>query len=138
MPNNYRHNWKNEDYKSLFKVCRENEGDANRVSELLKIFPNNAANGLRMMIEKYEHLNGNQEVRCWFKNTVSKRMVTAWQEWQEENEEFEIEIKKKPNVIILKSKKIKNTLILEEDEEEIIEIEIKIFKNITYKIKIIL
>ena len=130
MPNNYRHNWKKEDYKSLFKVCRENKGDANRVSELLKIFPNNAANGLRMMIEKYEHLNGNQEVRCWFKNTVSKRMLTAWQEWQEENEDFEIEIK--------------NTLIFEEDEdedddeEEIFEIEIEMVKNKTYKIKIIL
>lgn len=81
MANTYRHNWTNRDYKILFAVCRGNEGDSNRVSELLKIFPNNRANGLRMMIEKYEHLNGNQEVRGWFINTVSKRMLTAWQEY---------------------------------------------------------
>ena len=81
MENNYRHNWTNGDFKILFGVCRENEGDLNRVSKLLEKFPNNRANGLRMMIERYEHLNGNPEVRSWFKNTVSKRMLKAWQEY---------------------------------------------------------
>jgi hypothetical protein len=78
---NYRHNWSIRDYKILFAVCRGNQEDTNRVSELLKVFPNNRANGLRMMIEKYKHLNGNQEVRDWFKNTVSNRMLRAWQEY---------------------------------------------------------
>ena len=33
------------------------------------------------MIEKYKHLNGNEEVRGWFRNTVSNRMLRAWQEY---------------------------------------------------------
>jgi hypothetical protein len=85
MEKNYRHNWTIRDYKILFAVCRGNEGDENRVSELLKIFQNNRANGLRMMIEKYEYLNGNQEVRGWFRNTISKRMLKAWQEYSSSN-----------------------------------------------------
>lgn len=44
MANNYRHNWSIRDYKILFAVCRGNEEDANRVAELLKVFPNNRAN----------------------------------------------------------------------------------------------
>lgn len=85
MANNYRHNWTIRDYKILFEICSRNEEDSNRVSELLKVFPNNRANGLRMMIEKYKYLSGNQEVRCWFRNTVSKRMLRAWQEYNLEN-----------------------------------------------------
>jgi hypothetical protein len=81
MTQNYRHNWTISEFKKLFKVCRENEGDQNRVTELLKKFENNRANGLRMMIEKYEYLNGNQEIRPWFKKTISKRMLKAWQEY---------------------------------------------------------
>ena len=83
MNQNYRHNWSNADFKRLFDVCRENEGDENRVAGLLKLkeFENNRANGLRMMIEKYEFLNGNQEIRPWFKKTISKRMLKAWQEY---------------------------------------------------------
>ena len=77
----YRHNWTISEFKKLFKVCRENEGDQNRVTELLKKFENNRANGLRMMIEKYEYLNGNQEIRPWFKKTISKKMLKAWQEY---------------------------------------------------------
>ena len=85
MNQNYRHNWTNRDFKILFAVCRGNEGDQNRVSELLKLFENNRANGLRMMIEKYEYLNGNQEIRPWFKNTISKRMLKAWQEYDNQS-----------------------------------------------------
>jgi len=85
MQTNYRHNWTIRDCKILFAVCRRNEGDANRVSELLKVFPNNRENGLRMMIEKYKYLNGNQEVRGWFRKTVSNRMLKAWQEYNLEN-----------------------------------------------------
>jgi hypothetical protein len=81
MENNYRHGWTIRDFKILFAVCRGNEGKENIVSELLKIFQNNRANGLRMMIEKYEYLNGNLEVRPWFRKTISKRMLKAWQEY---------------------------------------------------------
>lgn len=85
MNQNYRHNWTIRDYKILFAVCRGHEEKENRVKELLKIFENNRANGLRMMIEKYEFLNGDQEIRPWFKNTISKKMMKAWEEYKQSN-----------------------------------------------------
>jgi hypothetical protein len=81
MANNYRHNWSIRDYKILFAICRGNEKDSHRVSELLKVFPNNRENGLRMMIEKYKYLNGDKEVRDYFKKNVPKKMLRAWQEY---------------------------------------------------------
>jgi hypothetical protein len=84
MANNYKHNWTIRDFKILFAVCSRNE-ESNRVSELLKVFPNNRENGLRIMIEKYKYLNGNQEVRGWFRKNVSKKMLKAWQEYNLEN-----------------------------------------------------
>jgi hypothetical protein len=85
MNQKYRHNWTIRDFTKLFNVCREYEGDENRVNELLKRFENNRANGLRMMIEKYEFLNGDQEIRPWFKNTISKKMLKAWEEYKQSN-----------------------------------------------------
>lgn len=83
MSQTYRHYWTNRDYKILFAVCKGNEDDENRVTELLKIFENNRANGLRMMIEKYKYLNGDLEIRHWFKNTISKKMLKAWEEYKQ-------------------------------------------------------
>ncbi len=81
MNTSYRHNWTIRDFKILFAVCNGHKGDENRVRELLKIFEKNRPNGLRMMIEKYEYLNGDQEIRPWFKNTISKKMLRAWDEY---------------------------------------------------------
>ena len=78
MASNYRHNWTIRDYNILFVVCDGYQGDENRLRILMKIFQNNRANGLRMMIEKYEYLNGDQSVRPWFKNIISKKMLVAW------------------------------------------------------------
>jgi hypothetical protein len=80
MVHNYRHNWTNRDFTILFTVCRLSQTDETRVRSLLRLFPKNAPNGLRMMIEKYEHLNGNTETRKFFKEP-SKKMKTAWQEY---------------------------------------------------------
>jgi hypothetical protein len=80
MVHNYRHNWSTQDFKILFSVCRLSQTDETRVSELLRLFPKNAPNGLRMMIEKYEYLNGNTETRQFFRGP-SKKMKTAWQEY---------------------------------------------------------
>ena len=85
MSQTYRHNWTIRDYKILFAVCSGHVGDENRVRELLKIFQNNRTNGLRMMIAKYEFLNGDQQIRPWFKNTISNKMLTAWDEYKLSN-----------------------------------------------------
>ena len=83
MSQNYRHNWTIGDYIKLFEICKDYKGDENRVRELLKIFEKNRENGLRMMIEKYEYLNGDQEIRSWFKNIISKKMLKAWEEYKQ-------------------------------------------------------
>ena len=46
---------------------------------------NKRENGLRMMIEKYEYLNGNQDIRPWFKDTISNKMLKAWEEYNQSN-----------------------------------------------------
>ena len=83
MNQNYRHNWTIIDLQTIFQVCDEYEGDENRIRELRLIFENNRPNGLRMMIEKYEYLNGDQEIRPWFRNTISRRMLAAWEEYNQ-------------------------------------------------------
>lgn len=62
-------------------MCNGHEGDDNRIRVLLAIFENNQPNGLRMMIQKFEYLNGDYEIRPWFKNTISKKMLRAWEEF---------------------------------------------------------
>jgi len=37
------------------------------------------------MIEKYEYLNGNQDIRPWFKDTISNKMLKAWEEYNQSN-----------------------------------------------------
>jgi hypothetical protein len=85
MSQNYKHNWSIRDYKILFTICNGYEGDGDRLRELLKVFENNRENGLRMMIEKYEYLNGDHDIRPWFKDTISNKMLKAWEEYNQNN-----------------------------------------------------
>jgi hypothetical protein len=81
-PQKYRHNWSERNYIELFRVCRVYKDDAGRVNKLMELFPNNRANGLRMMIEKYDYLNGDNNVREFFREAnISKRMRTAWKKY---------------------------------------------------------
>lgn len=90
----YIHKWSKKDFKILFAICRayplpyDDEHDEQlllertniRVSELLKIFERNRENGLRMMIEKYEHLSSPNRPRPFFQR-VSRKMQQAWIEY---------------------------------------------------------
>ncbi len=81
-PQKYRHNWLECDYIELFRVCRVYKDDAGRVNKLLELFPNNRANGLRMMIEKNDFLSGDNNVREFFREgNISKRMRAAWKKY---------------------------------------------------------
>jgi len=83
---NYRHNWSERDYIILFTVCSLYTDDAGRVNKLLEIFPNNRANGLRMMIEKNDYLSGDNNVRRFFREgNISRRMRAAWEIFTEYN-----------------------------------------------------
>ena len=74
----HKHIWKESEYKTVFSICKGYEGDERRVKELCAIFKDCRPNGLRMKIEKYEYLNGDQQIRPFFQK-IPKKMLTAWE-----------------------------------------------------------